>query len=113
MLQNVKDIALYVVSKLRYSIFIIFFSVFFSQYFISPQRPFYDFLKWDEIHNPQISVPKVGPFINSLTQSTVITSFYFSDSISMNTIRNDLYTELSFNNINNSRIGCMVLLESD
>lgn len=73
-----------------------------SQYFISPQRPFYNLLKWEEINSNQILTQKVGPLINTRIKSSEITSFFYSDSKTSSIINSELYPEVSYDSENGS-----------
>ena len=83
---------------------ITFFSLSFCQYFIVPQRPIFDLLKWEEINSNQILIQKVGPLINTQYKFSEIASFYYSDSISATIINSELYPEVSFDSKDGSRI---------
>ena len=90
--------------KFRKLLFITFFSLSFCQYFIVPQRPIFNLLKWEEINSNQILIQKVGPLINTQYKFSEIASFYYSDSISATIINSELYPEVSFDSKDGSRI---------
>ena len=75
--------------KIRSYLLFIYFSLSFCQYFIAPQRPIYNLLKWEEINTNTILINKVGPIINSDLISTVINSFYYFDSESNGIIKGE------------------------
>ena len=75
-----------------------FFSLSLCQYFIVPQRPIFDLLKWEEINNNQILIHKVGPIINTDNKFSEITSFYYSDSTSKRIVQGELFPEIIVNN---------------
>ena len=80
------------------------FSISFSQSFIVPQRPIFNLLKWEEINSNQILFQKVGPLVNTTLNSSEITSFYYSDSKPKGILKGEIFSEISINNSDGSRI---------
>jgi len=56
------------------------FSIALCHTFIVPQRPIFNFLKWEEINSNQILIQKVGPLVHTTFNPSGIASFYYSDS---------------------------------
>ena len=90
--------------KIRSYLFLLLFSLSFCQYFIIPQRPIFDLLKWQEINSKQILIPKVGPFNNNELISSSISSFYYSNTKQNNIILGEIFTEISLNNTDANRM---------
>ena len=90
--------------KIRSYLLFIYFSLSFCQYFISPQRPIYNLLKWEEINTNTILINKVGPIINSDLISTEINSFYYFDSKSNGIIKGEIFPAFSINNTDGTRL---------
>ena len=90
--------------KIRSYFFIILFSLSFCQYFIVPQRPIYDLLKWEEINSSQILIPKVGPMINTDLEPSYIRSFYFSSAMTNGILIGEIFPEVSIYNTDKTRI---------
>jgi len=79
-------------------------SISYCQTFIIPQRPIFNFLKWEEINSNQILIQKVGPLLNNTLNPSEITSFYYLDSNSKGILNGEIFPEFSINNKNGSRI---------
>ena len=90
-------------SIIRSYLFILLFSLSYSQYFICPQRPIFDLLKWKEINSNQILIPKVGPIINSALDSSYITSFYYSNKKLNGILTGEIFPEVSVNSTDGTR----------
>ena len=81
-----------------------FFSLSLCQYFIVPQRPIFDLLKWEEINSNQILIHKVGPIITTDNKFSEITSFYYSDSTSKRIVQGELFPEIIVNNTDGTNL---------
>ena len=79
-------------------------SISFCQSFINPQRPRIHLLKWEEINSNQILTSKVAPLVNSNLYSSTITSFYFSEKNSDGILKSEIFSEVSINNNDGTRI---------
>ena len=90
--------------KIQSYLFIILFSLSFCQYFIIPQRPIFDLLKWEEISSNRILIPKVGPMINTDLEPSYITSFYFSSAMTNGILTGEIFPEVSIFNTDKTRI---------
>ena len=90
--------------KIRSYFFITFFSLSFCQYFIVPQRPIYDLLKWEEINSNQILIPKVGPLKNTDLASSYFSSFYYSDTMTNGVLTGEIFPEVNINNTDGIRL---------
>ena len=90
--------------KIRSYLFILFSSFSFCQYFIVPQRPVLDLLKWEEINTNSILINKIGPMFSADLNSSEIPSFYYSDYKSNGIIKYDISSEFSINSIKSNRV---------
>jgi len=90
--------------KIRKVVVVTFFSLSLCQYFIVPQRPIFDLLKWEEINSNQILIHKIGPLIDAELISSGITSFYYSDSTSGRILKGEIFPEVNINNTDGTRL---------
>ena len=90
--------------KNRSYYFIIFISLSFCQFFINPQRPLFDLLKWEEINSNNILLPTVGPPVITDPDSSDITSFYYSSTKSNRLMMGEIFPEVSINNTDGTRL---------
>ena len=107
--------ALLFVAALFFAIHIILVDVFmkkfyspftfsFCQYFIVPQRPIFELLKWEEISNNQILIPKIGPIVNTDLESSDIKLFYYSATKSNRILKGEIFPEIGINNTDGIRL---------
>ena len=80
---------------LRSYLVIIFLSVSFSQYFIVPQRPIFDLLKWEEINSNKILIPKVGPIINTDLEPSHFMFYYYPNMQTNGVLTGEIFSEVS------------------
>ena len=90
--------------KIRSYCFIIFFSISFCQYVVVPQRPIFDFLKWEEIKSSNILIQKVGPLINPDLEFSSFTSFYYSNTQRDRILAGEIFPEVTINNTDGTRL---------
>ena len=84
----------------------ILFSISLCHTFIVPQRPIFNFLKWEEINSNQVLFSKVSPplLLDTTFNSSEITSFYYSACNPNGILNGEIFPEISINNNDVSRI---------